>query len=354
MITIAMDMCRVQVLWFEMASVRKCCFVCSMWMLLLFPSAITTWNCTELNTTQTAHLGMSITVSIHYSTDSSLHSVIYFRRDHLLCSYIFLNKSWIKASCESHIRFIWIQETEEISFELLNLHISNSGVYTLTVEQHVPPPTRCVGKKTIFIQVTAYPIVSMSCVKRPDRSSTILCAAEGFYPADLEQVWLRDGEYISYLNTSLECSYEENLNTSDINCNYRNNTDGSYSLTSYLSSQTPQKVMYYCWVNHSTLSQPITVNISSTECTEREEALTGLFAAFAGISCILMAFIALIITCFYQHLRRRLYLQSPIRASPSPELVSHYAAQTQVYSTLGEHRPVPCKINSSRTTYSTV
>lgn len=126
----------------------------------------------------------------------------------------------------------------------------------------------------------AYPIVSMSCVKRPDRSSTILCAAKGFYPADLEQVWLRDGEYMSYLNTSLECSYGENLNTSDINCNYWNNTDGSYSLTSYLSSQTPQKVMYYCWVNHSTLSQPITVNISSTECTEREEALTGICFQF--------------------------------------------------------------------------
>ncbi|KAK3521274.1 hypothetical protein QTP70_002920 [Hemibagrus guttatus] len=87
----------------------------------------------------------------------------------------------------------------------------------------------------------AYPIVSMSCVKRPDKAPTILCAAEGFYPADLEQVWLRDGEYINYLKTSLECPYEENLNTSDINCNYRNNTDGSYSLTSYLSSQTPQK-----------------------------------------------------------------------------------------------------------------
>ncbi|XP_053501178.1 uncharacterized protein LOC128620310 [Ictalurus furcatus] len=345
----AVDTNRVHILQCEMVSVGKCCFVWSVWMLLLFPSAINTQNCTELNTTQTVHRGMSVTVSCHYSTNSSLHSVVYFRRKHLLCYYRFLQKSWIKASCESHIKFIWFQEKEEIAFELLNLQISNSGIYTITVEEHAPPPSRCVGQKRIFIHVIAHPLVSMSCVKGPDRAATMLCASEGFYPADLQQVWLRDGEYSSYLNLSHTSPYEENLNTSDINWTYRNNTDGSYSITSYLHlpSHTLQKVMYYCWVNHSTLSQPITVTISSTECTEREEKLTDLFSAIVGISCGVMAGIGLILSGCYQCLRRRLDLQSPVGASSLPELVSHSAAQTQVYSTLGNHRPVPC---SSRTT----
>lgn len=50
----------------------------------------------------------------------------------------------------------------------------------------------------------------------------------------------------------------------------------------------------------------------------------------------------------------RLYLRSPVGASPLPELVSQCASQTQVYSTLGNRRPVPCKINSSLTTSDSV
>ncbi|XP_026797821.2 uncharacterized protein LOC113543640 [Pangasianodon hypophthalmus] len=350
MFTTAKDAYRVHILQCEMESIRKCSFVCFVWMLLLFPSAIKTQNCTELNTTQTVHLGMSITVKYHYSTNSSLHSVVYFRRKHLLCHYIFQNTSWTKASCESHIKFIWIQETEEIAFELLNLQISNSGIYTLTVEEYAPPPARCVIEKRIFIHVIASPSVTVSCVKGPDGAPTVVCTSESFYPDDLEQVWLRDGEKnISYSNTSHTFVYEGNRNTSDRN--FRKNTDGSYNLTSYLhlASPTAQKVMYCCWVNHSTLSQPITVNISSTECTEREKALAGLFSAVAGSSCGVMAGIGLIL-CSYQCLRRRRNLQSPVGASPLPELVYHSAAQTQVYSTLGNHRPVPCKINGSRAT----
>lgn len=98
-------------------------------------------------------MGKSITVSCHYSTNSTLHSVAYFRRKHLLCYYIFQNKSWIKISRENHIKFIWIQETEEIVFELLNLQISHSGIYTLTVEEHAPPPARRVREERIFIHV---------------------------------------------------------------------------------------------------------------------------------------------------------------------------------------------------------
>lgn len=113
-------------------------------------------------------------------------------------------------------------------------------------------------------------------MKRPDRAPTVLCISQGFYPEDLKQAWLRDGEYITYLNTSRKPLYKENLNFSEVSWNYSKNTDGSYSLTSYLHLSSNITVDS-CWVNHSTLSQPIIVNVSSTVCTEREERLTGIF-----------------------------------------------------------------------------
>ncbi|KAI4885539.1 hypothetical protein NFI96_022480, partial [Prochilodus magdalenae] len=75
-------------------------------------------------------------------------------------------------------------------------------------------------------------------------------------------VWIRDGEFITYLNSSL--TNREYLNYSKVQLNSSTNTDGSHSLTSYLHlPPTPEQVLYSCWVNHSSLSQPITVNISS-------------------------------------------------------------------------------------------
>ncbi|KAI4885540.1 hypothetical protein NFI96_022481 [Prochilodus magdalenae] len=107
-----------------------------------------------------------------------------------------------------------------------------------------------------------------------DSAHFALCTSEGFYPAALEQVWIRHGEFITYLNSSL--TNREYLNYSKVQLNSSINTDGSHSLTSYLHlSPTTEQVLYSCWVNHSSLSQPITVNISSTECYETEEQTTG-------------------------------------------------------------------------------
>ncbi|KAF5891826.1 tyrosine-protein phosphatase non-receptor type substrate 1-like isoform X2, partial [Clarias magur] len=117
------------------------------------------------------------------------------------------------------------------------------------------------------------PSVSVACIRGADGVPTMLCTSEGFYPADLKQSWLRDGEYISYLNTSLTPTYEDNLTSFYISRNYSKNKDGSYSVTSHLHP-SPTITVYYCWVNHSALSKPILVNISSAQCTEREETAT--------------------------------------------------------------------------------
>ncbi|KAI4893848.1 hypothetical protein NFI96_016931, partial [Prochilodus magdalenae] len=115
----------------------------------------------------------------------------------------------------------------------------------------------------------------------------LLCTSEGFYPAALEQVWIRDGEFITYLNSSL--TNREYQNSSKVQLNSSTNIDGSYSLTSYLHlSPTTEQVLYSCWVNHSSLSQPITVNISSSECNEPAAELhayfPGVIFIIAGIS----------------------------------------------------------------------
>lgn len=131
---------------------------------------------------------------------------------------------------------------------------------------------------SIVCYSAASPSVSVSCVKGPDGFPRVLCSSEGFYPADLKQVWLRGREEVSYLITSLRLQNTENQNSSDVSWNYSNNTDGSYSVTShlYLGSNVAEQVIFYCWVNHSTLNQPIIANISSTECIERKESLTGI------------------------------------------------------------------------------
>ncbi|XP_053331817.1 uncharacterized protein LOC128505434 isoform X2 [Clarias gariepinus] len=343
-------------------------------------------NCTEVNQTEPIrdhqiHQGQSTTINCHYNKNRSQHLTVKLRTKNRVCEYLYFNKSWTKSFCNDNIRLIWIPETEEISFQLINLQMNNSGMYTCTSVEHIPPPTRCLRQKRIFIHVKAPPFVSVSCVKRPDGVPTMLCVAEGFYPADLQQAWLRDGEYISSPNISLTPIYKENLN-SDVTRNSSKNSNGIYSVTSYLHVSSNITV-YYCWVNHSSLSQPTVVNISLTECTEGTEPLPGVLSV-TGITCGLMATVMLIFAGCYYHLRtkrkKRTYFQSPVEAPPLPEPESHsilgtlgnhqpisqvystlgnekpvaqeystlenYQSVAQVYSTLGNHRPVPCRNNS--------
>ncbi|KAL6473105.1 hypothetical protein MHYP_G00192930 [Metynnis hypsauchen] len=278
---------RMYVLPCGMPSVKHFCGLCSVWMLLSFLSAVKTES-VVVNTTpaQTVLRGKTTTVNCDYDkTSEKDFFTAALSREQSLCSYIYQHKSWAKRPCKDNISFIWTPETEEISFELLNLHINDSGVYTCAVERVVPPPEKSLGVQTTFIRVIAQPVVSASCVMRSDGAPKMLCSSEGFYPAALEQVWIRDGERNTYPNSSL--INREYLNSSDVRWNSSINTDGSYSLTSFVHlPPSPEEVMYHCWVNHSSLNQPITVNISSTECYEtKEEQHTG--SDFSGVICLI-------------------------------------------------------------------
>ncbi|XP_036450349.1 uncharacterized protein LOC118824365 [Colossoma macropomum] len=257
-----------------MTPVKHFCELCSVWMLLSFLSAVKTESAV-LNTSSghTVLQGKTTTVNCDYNkTIEKVFFTVALSREQLLCSYIYQHNSWRKRPCKDNIRFIWTPETEEISFELLNLQINDSGVYTCAVEREVHPPVKRLGVQTAFIDVIARPVVSTSCMEGSDGARTMLCTAEGFYPAALEQVWIGDGEHITYPNSSL--INREYLNSSAVQWNSSINTDGSYSRTSYLHlPPTPKQVMYHCWVNHSSLNQSISVNISSTECYEKTKQL---------------------------------------------------------------------------------
>uniref|UniRef100_A0A672KKE1 Ig-like domain-containing protein n=1 Tax=Sinocyclocheilus grahami TaxID=75366 RepID=A0A672KKE1_SINGR len=151
------------------------------------------------------------------------------------------------------------------------------------------------------------PILSLSCVKRPDGSPMILCSVE-FYPESLKQLWIRDGDVLnsSYSNKSF---------------------NGSFSQQSYLKlpPQTFNETIYSCWVNHPSLDKPLMANLSSSVCYESEGKFRDITDAFA-----------IILSC-------RCNCDCDSRVSVTPEPVLHDPLQSEIlYSTLGDHHPVPC------------
>ncbi|KAL7847554.1 hypothetical protein AOLI_G00222720 [Acnodon oligacanthus] len=343
---------RMHVLQRGMTPVSCCCLLCSVWTLLCLLSAVKTESAVVTTTSvHTVHRGKTTTVNCDYNkTSEKIFFTVALSREQLLCSYLYQHESWIKRPCKDNIRFIWTPETEEISFELLNLQVNDSGVYTCAVERQVLPPVQQLGVQTAFIHVIARPAVSVSCMSGSEGSPVMLCSSEGFYPAALEQVWIRDGERITYPNSSL--INREYLNYSDVRWSSSVNTDGSYSLTSFLHlPPTPEQVMYHCWVNHSSLNKPITVNISSTECYGKNKQLINEVIIGTGISSAVFTGLVLFVAVHCHRLRRKKTCpQSPVGRPLLPEPEPNGQLQTAVYSTLGSHRPVPCRNNSSCST----
>jgi len=61
------------------------------------------------------------------------------------------NNSWINHSCKEHMRFI--AKTEEMSFEVSNLQINDTGTYICVVTRTIPPPSKLLGEERTFVQV---------------------------------------------------------------------------------------------------------------------------------------------------------------------------------------------------------
>ncbi|XP_016355932.1 uncharacterized protein LOC107699250 isoform X2 [Sinocyclocheilus anshuiensis] len=245
-------------------------------------------------TTLFVNHGQSAIIGCNYSrtNDTESMTAVLQTLNLTLCSYYFYDNTWKKQRCKDPVRFTWIPETKEITFELLNLQIQDTDTYTCTVKRIVKPPQVDLGVQRV--QVIVRPVLSLSCVKRPDGSPMILCSVE-FYPDSLEQLWIRDGDVLN--------SYYSNKSF-----------NGSFSQQSYLKlpPQTFNDTIYSCWVNHSYLNKPLVANLSSSVCYESEG-------------------------------RTHQQSVSPVGVSVTPEPVLHDPLQSEIlYSTLGDHHPVPC------------
>ncbi|XP_042588588.1 uncharacterized protein LOC109082522 [Cyprinus carpio] len=302
--------------------------ICCWWMLL---SSVFAFGNAAVNHTTTLFVnhGESAKIRCNYNrTDDTEIMTVDLKalNQTRMCSYIHLN-SWKKQSCKDHIRFIWNPEAEEISFELLNLHIKDTGKYTCIVRRTAKPPEVDLGVERVHIIV--YPVLSLSCVKRPDGSPMILCSVE-FYHDSLEQFWIRDGDILnsSYSNKSF---------------------NGYFSQQSYLiiPPQTFNDTIYSCWVNHSSLNKQLVANLSSSVCYESGGVTVTV--VFVMLTVVLTVLLITPVICI--HYKRACQQSvSPVGDSFTPEPVIHDHLQSEIlYSTLGNHHPVPCSTAIVRT-----
>ncbi|XP_065114731.1 uncharacterized protein [Paramisgurnus dabryanus] len=281
--------------------------------------------------------GMSVNISCNYNKSDeteTFHAALHLNRNHKLCSYVIntTSKTGMRRSCNRDIRFISITDSKKITFELSNLQINNSGTYRCNVFRQIPPPVITIGENNTTVQVFARPHVFMSCLKEPDGHPIILCSSEGFYPSDLQQVWLRDGEI---------------LNISHTHSTIRNNSDGSFTLHSYLnlSSATSDPLNYSCGINHSSLNKQVVLHLSLANCNDRKQGdvITKTEQSLhisnnmkiALVISALLTLIILIMAVVLKHFRKN--------NNGSPASPIQFNLQTEViYSMLGDDYTVPC------------
>lgn len=266
----------------QLSSVKLIIIIISVLSFSVFIPGHALFNSTSV---QTVHRGTSVNISCNYKPSTDINGLtVELQTDNKLCSVAKLNNSWINHPCRNHCRFIWIPETVQMSFEISNLQINDTGMYKCVVTRTIPPPSVLLREERTFVQVfgknslwqviwvhiwynsvsftvfaldkwalyhnclvfhIAPPVVSVSHVRALGGFPTILCSSEGFYPSALEQLWMRNGEF---QNASLTYSID------------KTNPDGSFTLHSYLNIS--DCVNYSCWVNHSSLSQPTILHMS--------------------------------------------------------------------------------------------
>ncbi|XP_056103556.1 uncharacterized protein LOC130082726 isoform X2 [Rhinichthys klamathensis goyatoka] len=199
------------------------------------------------------------------------------------------NNSLIHHSCKEHIRFI--PKTEEMSFEVSNLQINDTGTYICVVTRTIPPPSELLGEERTFVQV-------------------------------IEQVWMRNG---GFQNVSL---------TYNIN---KTNPDESFTLHSYL--KVSDCTNYSCWVNHSSLSQPMILHLPPADCYENRGRFRVLFIS-ALLTLVLL--IIAVMCCPWRS------CQQPVEVSVPSELILHSELKTEVvYSVLSDHHPANSHLHNT-------
>ncbi|XP_061106244.1 uncharacterized protein LOC133133948 isoform X2 [Conger conger] len=175
-----------------------------------------------------------------------------------VCTKTYNNNHWM-GNCARY-SILWNNETKAIYVSILELQINDSDIYTCEVSKMYPPDRNKSQNSTTSLCVTARPTVTVSQVEGSSGPPLLVCVAHSFYPGGAEQVWLRDGQHLNVTPTRSA------------------NMDGTFSLNTSLSlsSEQAKDEVFTCWVNHSTLSQPITFNYTLSLRREKRHMLKDL------------------------------------------------------------------------------
>ncbi|XP_026547487.1 H-2 class II histocompatibility antigen, E-S beta chain-like, partial [Notechis scutatus] len=132
--------------------------------------------------------------------------------------------------------------------------------------------TGCSTTRQHLIGRRPKPTVTISPTKMDPASpnTILLCTARGFYPLEIEVQWLKN----SWLEEE-DVAFGEELQ----------NGDWTYQLQVMLETQPQRRDLYACWVGHTSLEAPITVQWEPrSSSSARSKLWTGIMGAVIGVA----------------------------------------------------------------------
>lgn len=112
-------------------------------------------GCTEFRgTVQTVHHGKSVNISCNYKPSNDTERfTVELETTKTLCAVTNINTRWRNLSCKDLISFIIPTNNVEMSFEVTNVQINDTGIYKCVVTRDIPPPVVILGEEKTFVQV---------------------------------------------------------------------------------------------------------------------------------------------------------------------------------------------------------
>ncbi|XP_067896089.1 immunoglobulin lambda-1 light chain-like [Heterodontus francisci] len=204
--------------------------------------------------------GQTVKINCSYSYENGEQLRIKWKRKDSaqgICDYTY-NKNNAKYTlwhCTGHANITVDLSTNSSSLIIYDLHLNDSTIYICQVSIEIPPPTQIAEGKGTRLTVEAPPIVQLraEALPYPNEGIQLVCNSLEFYPGNIQVSWFEDGQLIT---------------NGTENGNLYANSDGSFSITSFLNLSIldwNEGGNYSCQVNHSTLSVPITHPVSNLD-----------------------------------------------------------------------------------------